>query len=190
MSYISIWEFFTNPILLASTIGSMLMCLAASLVGVIIFIRRRSLLGEALSHASYPGIALSVLLCATFFPTRPEIFPIAILVGAFIFGFLGMRLIIFMEHKLSINSDSALTFTLSTFLGVGILLVSKLQFSHPIWFQQVQMFLYGQAATMTTIHILFYALLSSLILLFVLLYHPQIKAVSFDGLYAKIIGIK
>jgi len=35
--------------------------LAASLVGVIVFLRKQSLVGETLSHASYPGVILGVL---------------------------------------------------------------------------------------------------------------------------------
>lgn len=62
------WHYFTDPVLQAPTIGSMLMCLSSALVGVIVFLRKRSLLGEALSHATYPGVVLSVLFMAVFFP--------------------------------------------------------------------------------------------------------------------------
>ena len=44
----------------------MLMCLSAAWIGVITYLRKQSLLGEALSHASYPGVILGVLLCAVF----------------------------------------------------------------------------------------------------------------------------
>lgn len=57
-----IWsDYFFDPVLRGPTIGSMLMCLGSALIGVIVFLRRRSLLGESLSHAAYPGVILGAL---------------------------------------------------------------------------------------------------------------------------------
>ena len=61
-----ITQFFTDAVLRGPTIGSMLMCLGASLVGVIVFLRKQSLLGESLSHAAYPGVILGVILAGLF----------------------------------------------------------------------------------------------------------------------------
>ena len=58
-------EFFTDPILRAPTIGAMMMSLMCALVGVIAFVQRRSLIGETLSHAAYPGIALGGVVGAS-----------------------------------------------------------------------------------------------------------------------------
>jgi len=187
---IPFWEFFTDPVLQASTISSMLMCLASSIMAVIVFIKRRSLIGEALSHATYPGIALSVLMCAGLFTKAPGVFPFVLLIGALISSLLGMRLITFMEEKLSVKSDSALCFVLSTFLGFGVFFASRLQFSHPIWFQKIQMFLYGQAATMLSIHVILYAILTLIIALFVVFLFYQIQAIGFDKMYTKVLGLR
>lgn len=188
--YVSIWEFFTNPVLSISTISSMLMCLASALVGVVVFVRRRSLVGEALAHAAYPGIGLAVIMCAGLFIRWPFLFPIAVFVGAFCSSMLGMKLIAFMEEKLSMKSDSALCFVLSTFLGMGILVSSRIQFSHPIWFQKIQMFIYGQAATMMTIHALLYATLTVLVATFLAFFFYQIQAASFDRQFARVLGLR
>ena len=83
------WHYFTDPVLQAPTIGSMLMCLSSALVGVLVFLRKRSLLGEALSHAAYPGVVLSVLFMASFFPLASDIASWAILIGAFLSSLLG-----------------------------------------------------------------------------------------------------
>ena len=55
-------QYFTDSVLYAPTIGSMLMCMAASLVGVLVFTRKRSLLGETLSHATYPGVIIAIII--------------------------------------------------------------------------------------------------------------------------------
>ncbi len=182
-------DFFTDPILTAATIGSMLMGLASSLVGVLVFVRRRALIGETLSHATYPGIVLSIALFSGLFATRPESFPFIVLVGAFASGLLGIYLVHYLEHKLSLNSDTALCFVLSTFLGVGVLIASRLQFSEPVWFQKVQSLLYGQAATMLMIHVYVYLALVFFILLFVILTHTSLKMLNFDRDFSKMLGL-
>ena len=143
------WHYFTDPVLQAPTIGSMLMCLSSAFVGVIVFLKKRSLLGEALSHATYPGVVLSVLFMATFFPLASDEVAIAILVGAFLTCFLGLLLIEVLENKFRVKNDAALCFVLSVFFGVGVLVASRIQFTHALWYKTVQIFLYGQAATMT-----------------------------------------
>ena len=115
-SLVSLLEFFTDPILFATTVGSMLMGLASSLVGVLVYVRKRALIGETLSHATYPGIVLGIALFSGLFIESPGSFPIIVLIGAFFSGLLGLYLVHYLENKLSLNSDTALCFVLSTFL--------------------------------------------------------------------------
>ena len=61
-----------DPLYRAPFIGSMLMCLAAALMGTLMVVKRRSLLGEALSHAAYPGVVLSATFASLFLkPSDP-----------------------------------------------------------------------------------------------------------------------
>ncbi len=186
----SFFDFFTDPILAAPMWATMLMCLASSVMGVLIVVRRRALLGEAISHTTYPGIALMVYFVADYFSFATWVFPVMVIAGAFISAIVGMKLIAFLERSLSVSADSALCFVLSTFLGIGVLLASRLQFSHPVWLQKIQMFLYGQAATITTGHVWIYGVLTTLIVAVLLLFFPVITATFFDREYAKIVGVK
>ncbi len=188
-SLVSLLEFFTDPILFATTVGSMLMGLASSLVGVLVYVRKRALIGETLSHATYPGIVLGIALFSGLFIESPGSFPIIVLIGAFFSGLLGLYLVHYLENKLSLNSDTALCFVLSTFLGIGVLFASRLQFSEPVWFQKVQSLLYGQVATMLLVHVYVYSLLVSLIILFVIVAHGALKVLNFDRDFAKIGGL-
>jgi ABC-type Mn2+/Zn2+ transport system permease subunit len=79
------------------------MCLASSLIGVLIVIRKRSLLGEALSHASYLGVVGGVFLASVFFPFEEDQISFFILIGAFISALVALFLIDFLEKK---SSDS------------------------------------------------------------------------------------
>jgi manganese/zinc/iron transport system permease protein len=183
------WHYFTDPVLQAPTIGSMLMCLSSALVGVIVFLRKRSLLGEALSHATYPGVVLSVLLMAAFIPPSSDLMALAILVGAFLTSLLGLWVIEKMERRFRVKNDAALCFVLSVFFGFGVLIASRIQFTHALWYKTVQIFLYGQAATMTDIHVVIYALLASLLVLVLIILYRQIQMVIFDRDFSKTVDV-
>jgi manganese/zinc/iron transport system permease protein len=186
---VALQEFFTNPIFSIATIASMLMCFASSLVGVIAFVCKRSLIGETLSHATYPGVALAIALGGFLFSNFEALFPLAILVGAFCGGLFGLKAMLYLEEKLSINSDTALCFVLSISLGLGVLLASHLQFSHPIWYQRLQMLLYGQAATMLTSHLILYGVLSAVVVSAIVFLFPGMKMAYFDPDFASRMGI-
>jgi manganese/zinc/iron transport system permease protein len=187
---VSFFDFFTDPILRAPTIGSMLMCLSSALVGVVAFIRKRSLIGEALAHAAYPGVVLSIIVAAAFFPHSDEWLALLVLAGAFLFAVLGLLMIDWMHKRLRVPGDAALCFVLSSFFGVGVLIASRLQTTHLLWYKQIQVFLYGQAATMTDVHSVIYCILALVtISVMVFFYHP-IQAMSFDRDFAHASGIR
>lgn len=185
-------SFFTDAVLRGPTIGCMLMCLAAAIVGVILFLRKQSLLGEVLSHAAYPGVILGVIVSAalTITDSSEWEFIIFIMIGAFITALAGLWSIHLLERKLNIRSDSALCFVLSIFFGIGITLASQVQFSHTSLYRQAQNYLYGQAATMTDLHIAIYGILSLGVVGAVALFYKELKIITFNRDYAKSLGIK
>ncbi len=183
------WTYVTDPVLQAPTLGSMLMCFSSALVGVIVVLRRRSLLGEALSHATYPGVVLSVLFMATFFSTLQDLAAVAILIGAFLTALLGLWVIEKMELRFRVKNDAALCFVLSVFFGVGVLIASRIQSTHALWYKTVQIFLYGQAATMTDIHVYLYFVLAVMLVAVVLFLYRPIQMAIFDRDFSKTIGL-
>lgn len=183
-------QFLTDPILRGPTVGCMLMAISAGLVGVIAFLRKRSLVGEALSHASYPGVILALFAASAFFPGEEGTLSVFLLIGAFIFALTGLFVIHGMERFLKISPDAALCFVLATFFGVGLTLASRIQFTHVQEYRQILVFLYGQAATMTDIHIVIYGALALVIIAVFLLCYKELLAVNFDPEFSKAIGLK
>lgn len=179
-----ILEFFSDPVLRAPTWGCILMCIASSLMGVLIFLRKKSLLSETLSHATYPGACLGIALLGLFFPQFEEWTFLAVLGGAFISSLLGLKAIQKME-KSRVSPDAALTFVLAVFFGLGILISSAMQASMPTWAKQAHMLLFGQAATMTDVHIWIYGSLALSIVAFVFLTFRPLQATLFDPQFAK-----
>lgn len=183
-----IWiDCFRDPVLRGPTIGSLLMALAASLVGVILFVRKRSLLGEALSHATYPGVILA-LFCSGLL-SLTEMIPWLILTGAALSSLTGYFLIDLLERKFRVSNDAALCFVLALFFGLGITLASLAQNAYSSLFQQIQTYLYGQAATMTDLHIIIYGILSFFIVGMIFLFYKEILSLSFDKSYARTSGL-
>lgn len=178
-----------DPIFRVPIIGAILMCFTAALVGVICVLKKKSLLGEALSHATYPGVVISAIVAQGLFTLSEGMVSIAILAGAFLFSIIGLLAIEYMEKKQGIDSDVALCFVLSTFLGVGILLASKIQITHALVYQQIQIFLYGQIATLLKIHLWIYGTLALVTCLVIYALFNEIRISIFDKNYAKSIGI-
>ena len=183
--------YFTDAVLRAPTIGSMLMCLAASLVGVIVFLRKQSLLGESLSHAAYPGVVIGVAIAGLLHvDDQTEAYlTIIIMGGAVITALIGLWSIHFLEVYLKISSDSALCFILSAFFGIGLTIASQVQFSFSYLYRLAQSYLYGQAATMTDTHIFVYGALALVIVIVITFFYKEIKVICFSREYARSLDI-
>lgn len=183
--------FFTDPILRAPTIGCILMCFTSGLIGVIILLRKESLIGEVLSHAAYPGIISGVLLAGLFSvkSSNENILILFLFIGAFLSALLGAWAIQFLVRHLKVPSDAALCFVLSTFFGVGLTLASEIQFSFTTLYRYVLTYLYGQAATMTDIYITVYGGLAVLVLSLIFLFYKEFQLITFDREYAESLGI-
>ena len=183
MSQLSIFD----PLIRAPLFGSILMSLASSIVGVIAFVNRRSLVGEALSHAAYPGVVIAVLVASFLGMSN---FSIPILLGGFVFSLLGLGCIEFFEKKLKIHSDASLCFVLSVFLGIGVLFASYIQRLYPLSYQKIQVFLYGQVATMNDSHIYLYGWLTLVVLVFTVIRFRELELSFFDKEFAESVGLK
>lgn len=184
--------YFTDSVLRGPTIGCMLMCLAAGIVGVIVFLRKQSLIGETLSHATYPGVIVGVMTAASLsiLVVDETYIAFAIMIGAFISAVMGLMTVQFMERKLGVRSDAALCFVLSAYFGIGLTLASRIQFTYPIFYRRIQGYLYGQAATMTDWHIMIYGVLAFIVITMVLLFYKEIQLLTFDREYGKSLGVK
>jgi manganese/zinc/iron transport system permease protein len=183
------WDFFTDPILRGPTWGTLLMCIASSLMGVCLLLKRQTLLGESLSHAAYPGVVIGVSFAALFLPETQTWASIAVLLGALATAFLGLKAIQWLEKKRKVRSDAALCFVLAVFFGVGTLAASAMQQTLPAAHKHVQTLLFGQAATMSDFHIVLYAALALFVSLFIALSFRPLQAALFDRDFAKSSGL-
>lgn len=186
----SFLDFFVDPVLRAPTWGTLFMCVASSLMGVLLFLKKKTLLSESLSHATYPGVVIGVTFLGLLLPGHDAWSFVFILIGAFVSSFIALKMIGLLQEKQKMSPDAALCFVLALFFGIGVVATSFMQTVLPSMQKQIQMLLFGQAATMTDTHIVLYGSLAVLVgLVLTLLFHPM-QAFSFDRDFSESVGIK
>src|SRR3990167_9006613 len=185
----SLWDFFTHPLLRGPTLGTLFLCIASSLLGVILFFQKKPLLSETLSHATWPGILLAAWLQALFFSSDESSFFFLFGCGG-LFAWLGLKSIGWMEKRGKVPADAALTFVLASFFGVGTVVASGLQHTFPKIYQEMQTLLFGQAAVMQDTHIFLYGGLALGAALFLFFSFRQVQLYLFDPQFAVSSGFK
>ncbi|MEM9079708.1 MAG: iron chelate uptake ABC transporter family permease subunit [Verrucomicrobiota bacterium] len=119
---------------------------AAGLVGSFLLLRKRSLMGDALSHATLPGIALTFALL-TSLGLDGKSLP-ALLAGATLSGVAGVLLMLAIRRTTRLRDDVAMGLVLSVFFGLGIALLTSVQNLPGASAAGLESFIYGKSASM------------------------------------------
>ena len=98
-------------------LSTTLLGVTSGLVGVFLLLRKRSLMGDALSHATYPGIGLAFLVM-TFVGGEGKWLP-GLLLGASVTGVVGVSLVSAIRHTTFLKDDAAMGIILGVFLGLA-----------------------------------------------------------------------
>lgn len=127
-------------------LGTMLLGLSGGLVGSFTLLRRRALMGDALSHATLPGIGLAFLLAPTLGLDGKSL-PV-LLGGAAVSGVAGMFSILFIRNLTRLKEDAALGIVLSVFFGAGVAILSIVQQTSTGSAAGLETFIWGKTASM------------------------------------------
>lgn len=96
-------------------VGTGLLGAVSGLIGSFAVLRKQSLAGDTYAHAALPGLCIAFLLAG-------ERSLSALLLGAFLSGFLGLMLVSLITRFTRVKIDAALGIILSTFFGLGIVI--------------------------------------------------------------------
>ncbi len=168
----------TDPTFQIPLWGSLSACVCCALMGSVIFVQKKTLLGETLSHAAYPGIVLGGWIGYEVFSS------FSLLLGGFIFTLLALLAFDFCLRKARISQDAALSFLLSFFWSIGVLALSRLQFVKIALFREVKTFLLGQVATLPSFYFGLSCLFSSLLILGLFFFFRPVQHFLFDSSYS------
>lgn len=164
---------------------------SCALVGSFLVLRKQAMLGDAISHAVLPGIAIAFLLTAS-----RNTFPM--LIGAGAFGLLTVYLTERMSTQTRLMNDTAMGIVFTTLFAVGVIIISL--FASQVDLDQ-ECILYGEIAYVPWDRWIFndwnmgprpvwiLGMVLSLNLLFVTLCYKELQIYSFDRELAVSMGI-
>jgi manganese/zinc/iron transport system permease protein len=172
---------FANPNLAWILGGCVLLGLSSGVLGSFAFLRRRSLMGDALAHAALPGVCLGFML------TGQRHLPV-LLAGAAVAGLAGAALIQAVTRNTRIKEDAALGIVLSVFFGFGVLLLTLIQRSPSGNQAGLDKFIFGQAASLVGADVRLMAGCAVVICLVTALLFKEFKLLCFDQEFARGLG--
>lgn len=182
-----------NPTLVILLVGS---CVAAScaLVGTFLVLRKMALLGDAISHAVLPGIALAFLITGS----RN---PLPMLLGATALGVLTVLLVELANRTRLLKPDASIGVVFPALFSIGVILISRFAFNVDL---DLDCVLHGEIAYAPWDPLLFdlgtrtvdlgpralwlNGVVLALNLLFVGLLYKELKLSTFDGALAMSLG--
>jgi ABC-type Mn2+/Zn2+ transport system permease subunit/Mn-dependent DtxR family transcriptional regulator len=172
---------FQDPSLRYALVGSMLLGISCGLLGSFIVIRKMALMGDALSHAVLPGVALGFLWNMTKDP-------VAIFVGATVVGLLGTATVGLITSTTRLKEDTAIGMVLAAFYSVGICMVTMIGRLPTGNKSGIDKFLFGQAAAISENDVHLMAVVTALIVITIFIFYKEFLITSFDIGFARVVG--
>lgn len=161
------FHFLQNALLTSIIIG-----IVSGTVGCFIILRGMSLMGDAISHAVLPGVAISYILEINFF------------VGAILFGLFASIIITFIKDNSIIKGDTAIGITFSSFLALGVILIGVANSSTDLFH-----ILFGNILAVQDIDKWITIGVSISVLIIIFLFFKELLITSFDPLMAQAMGM-
>jgi manganese/zinc/iron transport system permease protein len=174
-------QLFSDYTVRTVALGSAVLGVVSGVLGTFTVLRRQSLLGDAMSHAALPGIALAFLV------TRLKS-PLVLLMGAMVAGWIGTGIILLVRRQTRIKYDTILGIVLSVFFGLGLVLLTQIQKLPDARQAGLETFLFGQAAALLTRDVVLMSSVGLVAILVVLLLWKEFKLLSFDPEFAASLG--
>ena len=172
---------FRDPALRYALIGSILLGVCCGLLGSFLVVRKMALVGDALSHAVLPGVALGFLW-------NMNKDPWAIFIGATLAGILGAISVHAIKQTTHLKEDTALGLVLAAFFAVGIVLLTMIQQLPEGNKSGIDKFLFGQAAAISQRDVVLMSIVTGLALVTILLFYKEFLVTSFDSGFARASG--
>ncbi|MGX7235365.1 metal ABC transporter permease subunit [Enterococcus italicus] len=161
------FHFLQNALITALVIG-----VISGVVGCFIILRGMSLMGDAISHAVLPGVALSYIFGINFF------------IGAIVFGVIASVMITYIKGNSIIKGDTAIGITFSSFLALGVILIGVANSSTDLFH-----ILFGNILAVQDSDKWVTITVSAIVLAFVVLFFKELLLTSFDPVMAQAMGI-
>lgn len=167
-------------------LGTSLLGLAAGVLGSFMLLRKRALLGDAVSHATLPGIAIAFMWMVAAGGSGKSL-P-GLLLGATISGLVGMGTVMLIKSQTRLKEDAALGIVLSVFFGLGVALLGMIQKMSTGSAAGLESFIYGKTASMLASDAWLIGGAALVIGLISLSFFKEFKLLCFDAPFAASLG--
>ncbi|WP_112322291.1 metal ABC transporter permease [Oceanibium sediminis] len=168
-------------------IGAALLGVAAGVTGTFLFLRKRALVSDAISHATLPGVGLAFILMVLLGGDGRWL-P-GLLAGSALTALLGLWLVQWLSRATRLGEDAAIGAVLSVFFGFGIVLLTVIQTIPAGRAAGLESFLLGSTAGMLYSDAVVIAVGGLITLGLVILLRRPMILVAFDPGFAETTGI-
>jgi manganese/zinc/iron transport system permease protein len=167
--------------------GSAILGIVSGALGCFAVLRKQSLLGDALAHASLPGVCLAFVLgrAAGLDPKHP----LLLLAGALVTSWIGTVVVLAIVRGTRLKQDAAIGIVLSVFFGIGIALLTFLRDAGGASQAGLDKFLFGQAAALVPRDLLVMGALGGVVLAILAAFFKEFALLAFDPDYAASLGL-
>ncbi|PYG29147.1 metal ABC transporter permease [Pelagimonas varians] len=169
------------------TLGSTALGVAAGAVGAFLYLRKRALVSDAISHATLPGLALAFLVMVGF--GGDGRFLPGLMLGSALSAWAGLYAVSWITRKTRLPEDAAIGAVLSVFFGFGIVLLTVIQTMQSGRQAGLEGFLLGSTAGMLRSDALVIAAGGAIVLGATILLRRPMLMTAFDEGYAQVQGL-
>ena len=161
------YEFLQNALITSIMVG-----IICGVIGSFIIMRGMALMGDAISHAILPGVAISYMLGINYF------------YGAVLFGIITALGIGIVSQNSRIKSDSAIGIVFTAFFALGVILISKAQTA-----TDLTQILFGNVLSVRQSDMIMTLIIGVIVLLVVILLYKELLISTFDETMAAAYGL-
>ena len=163
---------FQYDFLQKALITSVMVGIICGVIGCFIILRGMSLMGDAISHAVLPGVAISYLLGINFF------------IGAVVTGLLTALGLGFVSQNSRIKNDTAIGILFTSAFALGIILISFLRSSSDLYH-----ILFGNVLAVRPSDMWMTLIIGIIVLGAIYLFYKELLVTSFDPTMAAAYGL-
>ena len=167
-------------------LGAACLGVAAGVTGTFLFLRKRALVSDAISHATLPGVGLAFMAMVAFGGDGRNL--IGLLLGSAASAGLGLLCVNWLTRRTRLAEDAAIGAVLSVFFGFGIVLLTIVQTMSSGRQAGLESFLLGSTAGMLWNEAIVIAVGGALTLALVVALRRPMTLVAFDPEYAAATG--
>ena len=168
--------------------GTAVLGLGCAVIGFYMMLRGRSMMSDAVSHATLPGIALGFLIALGLGVDNFKNLPMLTLM-AFISAFAGMVSVQLISRFTRLAEDAAIGTVLSVFFALGLVLLSHIQNLPVSGKAGLDSFLLGQTAALQKNELYFIAAASAAVIAVTFLNAKEFTALCFDENFCRAQGV-